>query len=57
MPLSLFFGNLQKLYREKTMKFMINGKENLVNHLIHVFHIDLDSFILYSDMNSIDDES
>lgn len=51
------FGNLRKLYREKKMKFMISSKEKPINHPIHVVHIDLDSFILFSDMNSIDDES
>jgi len=51
------FGQLQKLYREKKMKFMISSKEKPVSHPIHVVHTDLDSFILFSDMNSIDDES
>jgi len=39
------------------MKFMISSKENLVNHPIRVVHTDLDSFILFSDMDSVDDES
>lgn len=39
------------------MKFMIKSKEKPINHPIHVVHTDLDSFILYSDMISIDDES
>ena len=39
------------------MKFMISSKERPNNHPIHVVHIDLESFILYSDLNSIDDDS
>ena len=43
------FGQLRKLYREKKMKYMITSKEKLVNHPINVVHIDLESFVLYSD--------
>jgi len=50
------FQQLQKLYREKKMKFMIKSNEKPVNHPIHVVHTNLDSFILFSDMN-YDDES
>ena len=39
------------------MKFMISSKETPINHPIHVVHTDLDSSILYSDMNSLDDDS
>lgn len=39
------------------MKFMINSKEKPINHPINVVHTDLDSFILYSDIKSVDDES
>lgn len=39
------------------MKFMINSKEKPVNHPIHAVHTDLDSFIMFSDMDSVDDES
>lgn len=39
------------------MKFVINSKENLVDYPIHVIHTYLDSFILYSNMNFVDDES
>ena len=38
------------------MKFMISSKEKPINHPINDVHTDLDSFILYSDMNSVDDE-
>jgi len=51
------FGKLKKLYREKKMEFMINNKEKSINHPIHDVHNNLDSFILYSDMNSVDDET
>lgn len=53
----LVFGQLKKLYREKKMKFMINSKEKPINHSIHDVHTNLDSFIMFSDMNSVDDES
>lgn len=39
------------------MKFMISSKEKPINHPIHVVHIDLDSFILFTDINLVDDES
>ena len=39
------------------MKLMINSKEKSVNHPIHVVHTDIDSFILCSYINSVDDES
>lgn len=36
---------------------MISSKEKPINHPIHVVHTDLDSFIMFSDMNFVDDES
>lgn len=51
------FGQLRKLYQEKKMKFMISSKEKTINHLIHVVHTYLDSFILFIDMNLVDYES
>lgn len=36
---------------------MVNSKEKLVNHPLHVVHTNLDSFIMFSDMDSIDYES
>jgi len=50
-------GKLRKLYREKKMKFMISSKEKPTNHPIHVVHTNIDFFILYSEMNSVDDDS
>ena len=47
------FGKLRKPYWEKKTKFMISSKEKPINHPIHVVHTDLDSFILYSDMNFV----
>lgn len=51
------FWQLRKLYREKKMKFMITSNKRSNNHPIHVVHTDLESFILYSDLNSVDDDS
>lgn len=51
------FRQLQKLYRENKMKFMISSKDKPVNHSIHAVHTDLDSFIMFSDMDSVDEES
>lgn len=39
------------------MEFMISRKEKPNNHPIHTVHTDLESFILYSDMNPVDDDS
>lgn len=39
------------------MKFIINSKERLNNQPIQAVHTDLKSLILYSDMNSVDDDS
>ena len=38
------------------MKYMITSKEKPVNHPINAVHIDLDSFVLYSD-GSLNDEN
>lgn len=43
------FGQLRKLYSEKNMKYMITSKEKSLNHSINYAHIDLESFVLYSD--------
>jgi len=50
------FGQLIKLYREKKMKYMITRKEKPLNHPINVVHLDLESFVLYSDssLNDVD---
>lgn len=50
------FGQLRKLYREKKMKYMITSNEKPLNHPINVVHIDLESFVLYSDssLNDVD---
>ena len=50
------FGQLRKLYREKKMKYMITSKEKPVNHPINAVHIDLESFVLYSD-GGLNDEN
>lgn len=34
------------------MKYMISSREKPNNNPIHVFHIDLESFILFSDQSS-----
>lgn len=54
----LVFGQLRKLCREKKMKYMITSKEKLLNHPINVVHIDLESFVLYSDsgFNEVDSQ-
>jgi len=43
------FGQMRKLYREQKMKYMITRKEKPINHPINYVHIDLESFVLYSD--------
>ena len=43
------FGQLRKLYWEKKMKYVITSKEKPINHPINVVHIDLESFVLYTD--------
>lgn len=51
------FGKLRNLYREKKMKYMITSKEKPLNHLTNVVHIDLESFVLYSDSGLSDVDS
>jgi len=49
------FGQMRKLYWEQKMKYMITSKEKPINHPINYVHIDLESFVLYSDrLNDID---
>lgn len=51
------FGQMRKLYQEQKMKYMITSKEKPINHLINYVHIDLESFVLYSDsFNEIDSQ-
>ena len=50
------FSQMRKLYLEEKMKYMITSKEKPVNHSVNYVHIDLESFVLYSnnfnDVNS-----
>jgi len=49
------FGQMRKLYQEQKLKYMITSKEKPINHPISYVHIDLESFVLYSDsLNDID---
>ena len=45
----LVFRKLRKLYWKNNMKYMINRKEKPNKNPIHVFHMDLESFILFND--------
>ena len=41
----------------KKMKYMITSKEKPINHPINYVHIDLESFVLYSDsLSDIDSQ-
>jgi hypothetical protein len=45
----LVFGQQRRLYRETLMKYMVNSQEKLHNYPLYSAHFDLDSFILYND--------
>ena len=51
------FGQMRKLYKEQKMKYMNTSKEKSINHPINYVHIDLESFVLFSDrLNEIDSQ-
>ena len=43
------FGQQRRLYRETLMKYMVSSQEKLHNYPLYSAHFDLDSFILYND--------
>jgi hypothetical protein len=46
------FGQQRRLYRETLMKYMISSQEKPHNYPLYSVHSDLDSFILYNDVNT-----
>ena len=43
------FGQQRRLYRETLMKYMVSSQEKPHNYPLYSAHSDLDSFILYND--------
>jgi hypothetical protein len=43
------FGQQRRLYRETSMKYMVRSQEKPHNYPLYSAHSDLDSFILYND--------
>jgi hypothetical protein len=46
------FGQQRRLYRETLMKYMVSSQEKPHNYPLYSAHSDLDSFILYNDSHT-----
>jgi hypothetical protein len=46
------FGQQRRLYRETLMKYMVSSQEKPHNYPLYSAHLDLDSFILYHDSHT-----